>query len=270
MDPYADNASPLPRSVMLALWLGASSRPGAGDAVTRAAAAVQGDDEPHVVDGLGGAANLATLLETWSGDASARRATAVAALLPAPGDSAAVPVGVAHDAVDAGECVLVETPGGSFAAVPHVDRFGSDLEPGHLVRWHVQPVEPWRLRLLGTLGTLEEAERGLRRALATAVEALDALDVSRWREDAAAEIARLREPVDLTPFVPRGLDPRRVRALSQAVRLGAIVRLATVDDGAAVNVFQTDQRDAALRSVEVAARHAMAAASVVPGPGDRD
>lgn len=266
MDPYAETSAPLPRSVVLALWLGAGSR-GAG--AEHAARVVQGDDEPHTVDGLGGEANLVTLVEAWGGAASARRATAVAALLPAPGDAAGVPAEIALDAVEAGECVLVENAAGAFAAVPVVERFGSDLEPGHLVRWLVRPVEPWRLRLLGTLGTLEEAERGLRTALGTAVEALDALDVSRWREDAAVEIARLREPVDLSPVLPPVLDPRRVRALSQAVRLHAIVQLASADDGGAVNVWQSDQRGAALRSVEVASRHAMSAATVVPGPGDR-
>jgi len=264
MDPYTPPA--LPRSTLLALWLALGPRDAAS--LTRAARLVQGDDEPHEVEGLdpdderaardadGPPHGVGYLLAAWAG------ADAVVALLPAAGRAAAVPASVSHAAVDAGECVLVERRGRAFAAVPEVRRFGSELEPGHLVRWDVVEVEPWQTRVLGAVGTVEDAERDLRRALITATEALDSLDVASWREDAADAIARLRAPVDLAASVPAALDARRVRALSQAVRLRTIVELATVDDGGAINLWQSDQRGAALQTVGEAARRALEAATL--------
>ncbi|WP_158068926.1 hypothetical protein [Cellulosimicrobium sp. CUA-896] len=50
--------------------------------------------------------------------------------------------------------------------------------------------------------------------------------------------------------------------LEQAVRLRAIVELATVDDGGAVNLWQADQRSTALREVDRASRRAVGAATL--------
>src|SRR5690606_42047593 len=49
--------------------------------------------------------------------------------LPAPGHVAGLPGVALLEAVDAGQCLLVRAAGGSWAAVPQVERFGSDLEP---------------------------------------------------------------------------------------------------------------------------------------------
>lgn len=263
-----DDSTPthLPRSVVLSLWLALGT--GSASDVGRAARLVQRDDEPHAVvaeDGAAGPldaldvpADLAALLARWRDE----RTTAVGALLPVAGDLSGVPAEVSVDAVAAGECVLVERGRESFALVPDVRRFGSAYEPGHEVTWHVRRVAPWSTRVLGTVGSVAEADRDLRGALATAVQALDALDVSRWRDDAADAIAALREPVNLAAVVPPALDARRVRLLSQALRLGAIARLGREDDGAAVTVFQTDQRSAALAAVDRAARRALSAATL--------
>ena len=263
MDPTADLLA-LPRSVLLALWVqgvGTGSGP-----LQQALAAVQGDDEPHAVDapddaGLPGP-GLADLIGAW---ASGPRD--VAAVLPAPGDLAGVPAAVSRAAVDAGECVLVRTAAGSFAAVPVVEEFGSALEPGHLVRWEVTAVPDWRTVLLGSLGSLADAERELRLALISATEALASLDVARWRPDAAEAIAALRSDAGLRWPVPAALDGRRVRVLASAARLRAIVTLATADDGGAVNLWQADQRSTALREVDRAARRALSAATATPAQG---
>ncbi len=256
----------LPRSVLLALW---AQEVGAGSGPLQAAVrAVQGDDEPHVVDAPGDAglsgAGLAGLLAGWgSGPRD------VAAVLPAPGDVTGVPAAVSETSVDAGECVLVHTRSGSFAAVPQVEEFGSVLERGHLVRWRVSEVPDWRTRLQGSLGSLADSERDLRLALISATEALASLDVARWRPDAADAIAALRSDAPLRWPVPAGLDGRRVRVLLSAARLRAIVSLATADDGGAVNLWQADQRSTALREVDRAARRAMSAATATGavGPG---
>lgn len=255
----------LPRSVRLALWLGGV---GAGaDPVRRAVRAVQGDDEPHAVTGAdqvvpdGG--TLDELVAAWG---SGPRRTA--ALLPVPGDVSGLPPGVSEIAVEAGECLLVGLPHGCWAAVPEVVAFGSAYEVGHLVTWRLRPVADWRNTLPGVVGTLSEAEQALRHALREATEALAGLDVARWRPDAAATIASLRSDADpgwpLPPIAPRAL-----RVLAGAVRLRAIVALATADDGGAVNLWQADQRSAALRHIDHAARRAVAAATLAASAVDQ-
>ncbi|PZR52516.1 hypothetical protein DNL40_11575 [Xylanimonas oleitrophica] len=244
----------LPRAAVLALWLATDGA--APGVVVRC---VQGDDEPHTVTGLpgfaGDSAGLKDLVETWT---SGPRE--VCAPLPAPGDPSGVPAAASAAATEAGECVLVSTRGGSWAVVPRITEFGSVLELGHLVAWDVRPVPAWSTALAGAVGSLADAERELRTSLITATEALDSLDVARWRDDAADAIEAVRSSsTDAWP-VP-ALDGRRARVLQLATRLLAIVDLATDDDGGAVNLWQADQRSTALREVERTARHAIAAAT---------
>ncbi len=250
--PVSADPTSLPRSVVLALWL---QSVGASPGV--AVRSVQGDDEPHSVVGTtgGDATNLRDLVTRWLDGPRE-----VCALLPAPGDPAGVPAAVSVDATDAGECVVVTTPAGSWAAVPRITAFGSALEPGHMVTWDVREVGAWSTLVAGAIGSLADAERDLRTSLVTATEALDALDVARWRDDASDAIERLRSTATHAWPVPE-LDGRRARVLQLAVRLRAIVDLATADDGGAVNLWQADQRSTALREVERTARHALSAAT---------
>lgn len=243
---------------------------------------MQGDDEPHTVRidpgapgpaaanvggaGVGGSGvddpeTLPDLLAAW---ASGHRD--VAALLPAPGDVAGVPAVVSAAALEAGECVLVHTAAGSFAAVPEIEAFGSVYDEGHLVAWVVHRVPDWRVAVQGTVGSLADSEREVRGALISATEALASLDVARWRPEAAESIAALRSDVDPGWSVPPDLDPRRLKMLVTAARLRAIVVLATADDGGAVNLWQADQRSTALREIDRAARRAMSAATTLPPP----
>ncbi len=251
--PVSADRTALPRSAVLALWL---QSVGASPGV--AVRSVQGDDEPHAVVGLpgsDGATDLRTLVTRWL--AGPRE---VCALLPAPGDPAGVPAAATVDATDAGECVVVTTPEGSWAAVPRITEFGSVLEPGHLVTWEVREVGAWSTLVAASLGSLADAERELRTSLVTATDALDSLDVARWRDDAADAIERVRNASTHGWPVP-DLDGRRGRVLQLATRLLAIVDLATADDGGAVNLWQADQRSTALREVERTARHALSAAT---------
>ena len=251
----------LPRSVLLALWL-------ADDSASRAAlvGAVQDDDEPHTVRRLPAADEpsrddltdepLSALL-----DACAALPRDVATVLPVPGDPGATPAAVSSAAAEAGEAVLVRTPHACIAAVPVVQQFGSALEPGHMVTWEVSDVADWRHAVHARTGTLQDAENDLRRGLLQATEALVKLDVARWRPDAAEQVAALRD-LELPAWrLPDGLDGRRARVLGSAARLRAIVALAAQDDGAAVNLWQADQRSTALREVDRMARRAMAAAA---------
>jgi hypothetical protein len=122
-------------------------------------------------------------------------------------------------------------------------------------------VPDWRTAVWAQVGTLEDAERDLRQGLLTATEALVQLGVERWRPDAADDIALVRDGAFPAGRLPGGVAGQRVRVLSSAARLRAIVALATQDDGGAVNLWQADQRSTALREVDRVARRAMAAAA---------
>lgn len=240
----------LPRSVLLALWLMEGPFP---------ASVVQGDDEEHGLTGDGPHSSLDSLVQAVAGSASD-----VAAVLPAPGDPLVGPA----QAAAAGEAVLLHTRNGwSVALVPQVTRFGSELEPGHLVTWQVVEVTDWHTAWLAVVGTLDDAERDLRAGLRLATEALVQLDVARWRADAAERIALVRDGQLPAPRLPPWLKAQgqRVRVLTQAARLRAIVALATEDDGGAVNLWQADQRSTALREVDRLARRAMSAAATRAG-----
>src|SRR5699024_4927938 len=172
-------------------------------------------------------------------------------------------------ALATGQALLSGPPGGApgmvHVAVPVEHTFGSQWEPGELLSWEVttEPVEGtgW----VPPVVTMAEARTGLAQALDLAIETLLSMDVARWREDAAEDIAMLGSdelPDDLMAQIPLPWDHRRLAGLARAVRRRAVVDLATQDDGAAVNFWQADQRTAALRHVDAAARHALAAVSV--------
>lgn len=238
----------------MALWVG---RADDGDAwLPSAVEAITGTDEPHRTDDD---APLAALLDRLSLHHRANGITVGA--LPVPHEPVGLtgPVGVA--AMDAGECVVVDggANAGALVAVPEVVAFGSALEPGAMVRWQVHQAQA---SIAPT--SLGEARRMLAEALVIAVDALEAMDVARWRPDAAEEIAELASsavPPEISRQLPPDLDPRRSDLLVRAARLEAIAELAMADDGAAVTLFTADQRQAALRHVAGAARHAMQAAS---------
>ncbi|MBK5248188.1 MAG: hypothetical protein JJE50_01950 [Actinomycetales bacterium] len=248
----------LPRSVLAALWIGSLNRPDGAGSLARAVASVQGDDEPHRTD-------VGEPLAVLIGDALGAE---VVAVLPAPGEPVALGGRAGAAAMEAGECLVIGAPpGGSSGrvAVPDVTVFGSHLEPGALVTWHVFD-GPAAVVAVDSPG---DARRLLAEALGIAVDALTRMDVARWREVAAEEIALLASqsvPSSLEVLLPPELDPRRAELLVRAARLEAIVELAVADDGAAVNTWQVDQRAAALRHVASAARRAMSAASASGPP----
>ena len=111
------------------------------------------------------------------------------------------------------------------------------------------------------VGTVAEAEQDLREILRSTVDELVDLDLARWRPEAAAALADLRGGAGPGPLPP-GIEPRRVRVLSDALRLRDVVTLATEDDGAAVTSWQADRRTQVLRALDRAARHAVVAATL--------
>ena len=245
----------LPRSVLAALWLPHVTDLGS---VTRASEAITGDDEPHVAVLGRTQLNLPGLFATWA------PARVVGAALPTPGRLAGAPAQTAADAVAAGECLVVAARTTTWVAVPIVQPFGTALEPGASVSWSVTEAPGAEHGLLASLGSLSDARSGLAHALATATEALARLDLARSVPETAQRIAELAEAsAARTPDWP--LPPQvghdRLELLVRAVRLLAIVDLAREAPTAAVTTWQEDQRGAALREVDVAARQAMSAAT---------
>lgn len=251
----------LPRAVRLALW-GSAFLAGDTD-LPSALRAVQRDDEPHSVSGAAGAAFLADLLP----ELATSGATGLRVVLPAPGD----PFGLTGapsftaEATDVGEAVLVDRGPLHLGLVPHVTEFGSALEPGAMVDWHVSHVQAAR----PSAESLGDADRSLREAMRTATEALAGLDVSRWREDAADRIVGVRDGALRRDAVPRGLDARAARVVTSAARVRAIAALALEDDGASVSGWEATERSRTLREVDAVARRALATAVNSQAPETR-
>jgi hypothetical protein len=221
---------------------------------------VQGDDEPHsVADGL--LTPLRDYLEQFGDARHVLRATDVACVLPVPGDPVVLGPAVAPIAIEVGEAVLVRGPDGSRALVPLTRRFGSDLEPGHHVSWQVARILDWRRAVADRIGDPEEATRGLHAELRDATSALVAMDVAHWMPDAAAQIESLRDGALGPEVLPDCLSSLRLAALTSAVRLRAIVALASSDMAATPSLHLADQRGAALREIDRAARRALSAAA---------
>jgi len=279
----------LPRSARLAAW-GTAVLADAADP-SAAIRAVTGDDEPHTVVAADGGQEPEPAPAPWDDPVAAvpaavpelppraglvdlfaalvkAGATGMRLVLPAAGDVLGLPGPPWFNAVavEAGECVLVARGdgAGALALVPQVTEFGTETEPGAMVTWHLYAVRQPRVT---DLGSVAEADQELRLALEAATRELARLDVARWRDDAAARLATIRnggvEPGLLPPTVP----PRSLRVLATAARVRAIVELAGEDDGGSVTGWEVGARTEALRDLDRISRRAVVAA--VNGPLER-
>jgi hypothetical protein len=228
----------LPRSARLAWWLTAWLR---GHVVTDLALqAVADDDGLHLVASDDGEGQLLDLF------ARARRAGATYAglALPVEGDLLGLggPRELNDAAQEAGEAVVL--PEAGLGAVPE--------EQGEVVRWHV--LEGHR-RQLPDVG---DADRGLRQALLATAESLAALDVARWRPEAADLLMNLHHPAHLD--APPGTPARCVDLAARGLRASEVVDVALLDEGGAVSATEVRARREALQPLERAARRALVAA----------
>lgn len=170
-------------------------------------------------------------------------ATGCGLALPVEGDPLGLggPAELTGPAMDAGEAAVA--PGAGIALVPHVGE--------EVVTWRALPALPRQLPDVG------EADRTLRRTTLEAARDLAALDVARWRPEAADLLIGSRSrPVT----APDGVPPRCVELAGRALVAETVVSLALADDGGAVSASEIALRRAALEPLERAARRALVAA----------
>jgi len=224
-----------------------------------AAAEISGDEE-HMVSDVPG---------TWTDVSLADALAALAKLhpdevrlvLPAPGDPRGLPGPgpFTGAALLAGEGVIA----GSLGFVPevrlHTSGSGDEFET---VRWQVFALPEDRPRSYEP--STAEAEAELSAELATATRTLAKLDIAQWRPELAGALAALRKPDGATDLPP-GYDPRARRLYARASILDRVLALAEhAAPGGAVNGYEVQQRDAALRPLTTACRRALVAACNAP------
>jgi hypothetical protein len=183
-------------------------------------------------------------------------------VLPAPGDPRGLPgpgTPFTGQALVTGEAVLA----GQIGLVPevrsHVSGSGDSFAT---VVWWSHPLPP--AQLVSPELTAGEAEAELSGALAQATTALTDLDIAQWRPELAGALADLRRHDDGRELPPV-FNPRARRLYARASLLDRVLALAEqVAPAGAVNAFEAQQREAALRPLTAACRRAMVAACNAP------
>jgi len=181
-------------------------------------------------------------------------------VLPVPGDPRGLPGPgpFTAQALDIGEGVVA----GRLGLVPqvrtHVSGSGDTFET---VVWHAYPLPE---AAPNAEPGLAEADADLTGAVTEATAALTRLDVAAWRPELAGALSALRRPDNGTDLPP-GFTPRARRLYARASVLDRVLALAAeVAPGGAVNGFEAQQREAALRPLSVACRRALVAACNSP------
>lgn len=184
-------------------------------------------------------------------------------VLPAPGDPRGLPGPgpFAGAALEAGEAVVARGLGLIPEVRNHTSGSGVSFET---VLWRVYPLPESAPAASANQPGAAEAEAALSVALAESTAALTRLDVAQWRPELAGALAALRRP-DSGTDLPPGFDPRSRRLFARASVLDRVLALAeTAAPGGAINGYEAQQRDAALRPLTTACRQALAAACNAP------
>ncbi|MGE5830226.1 MAG: hypothetical protein ACM30G_17965 [Micromonosporaceae bacterium] len=218
-------------------------------------------DEEHLVADAPGTWTEVPLREAL-GALSKLHPDEIRLVLPVPGDPRGLPGPgpFSAAAMSAGEGVIA----GELGLVPQVRRHTSGSgDTFETVVWQVFGVPEAGGAHADEPGTAE-AESDLSAALAEATMALTRLDVAAWRPELSGALAALRRP-DHGSDLPPGFAPRARRLFARACVLDRMLALANeVAPGGAVNGYEAQQRDAALRPLMVACRRALMAACNSP------
>lgn len=229
------------------------------------------DGEEHLVvtdfpDLLTGVADVT---DTWTG-VSLRAALAalsrlhpdeIRLVLPAPGDPRGLPgPGPFSDAaLVVGEGVLA----GPLGVVPELRTHTSGSgDTFSTVLWRMYAVDQSAVRCAEP--TAAEAESELATVLTESTDRLARLDIAQWRPELSGALAALRRPDNGTDLPP-GFDPRARRLYARASVLDQVLALAEhTAPGGAINGYEAQQRDEALRPLVAACRRALVAACNAP------
>ncbi len=221
-------------------------------------------DYPGLLDGV------AEMRGAWT-EVSLREALAILSrlhpdevrlVLPAPGDPRGLPGPgpFTGAALVAGEGVLA----GSLGVVPEARTHTSGSgDTFFTVVWRVFPIDP-ALAPAHASPSTAEAEIELATVLAESTARLARLDIAQWRPELAGALAALRRP-DSGRELPPGFDQRARRLYARASVLDQVLALAEhAAPGGAVNSYEVQQRDEALRPLTAACRRALVAACNAP------
>ena len=161
-------------------------------------------------------------------EAGLARRPAIAVVLPVPGDVRGLIPGTqfSHDALAAGEAVVVSGPDGdAVGIVPMFESTDESADDGGVLTWSVYSVTECPLSDAIDLG---EAEYALRSAVRTAAEALGGLELAGG--GAASPRVLVEEVLAANSHhrLPEHAPPRAVRVLSTAAHVDAII---AVTDG---------------------------------------
>jgi hypothetical protein len=122
----------------------------------------------------------------------------------------------------AGLRALVPPSGDGIAADGDAGDLG-DVGEGNVVRWHAYDVDGRHREVLASLPSLVEAERALAVAVREATEALTALDVARWDDASAEQVAAVRGGRLDGDLLAPGYPSRATAVLVRARRLRSVV-----------------------------------------------
>lgn len=219
----------------------------------------EGDEEHLVADAP----------DTWT-DIPLREAVRVLAklhpddirlVLPVPGDPRGLPGPgpFTGHAIEAREAVVA----GPLGLVPDVRTHTSGSgDTFQIVVWQTYPLPD--ARPAHGEPSAADAEADLATALAESTAALSRLDVAAWRPELGAALAAIRKPNNGTDLPP-GFSPRARRLYARASVLDRVLALAAeVAPGGALNNYEAQQRDEALRPLTAACRWALMAACNSP------
>jgi hypothetical protein len=225
--------------------------------------------EDHLV---AGAADDESPMRDALASLSALHPDEIRLVLPAPGDPCGLPgpgTPFTGRALVAGEGVLA----GRLGLVPQVRTHTSgsgDSFTSVVWRSYALPEQADHEAAAGGPGaagvpaTAAEAEAELSGALADATTALTHLDIAQWRPELAGALTALRRHDDDSELPPV-FNPRARRLYARASLLDRVLALAEqAAPGGAVNAFEVQQRDAALRPLTAACRRALVAACNAP------
>lgn len=183
-------------------------------------------------------------------------------VLPAPGDPRGLPGPgpFTGAALVAGEGVVAPGLGLIPEVRSHTSGSGMTFET---VLWRCYPLPEITPPVVDQLSPAE-AEAELSQALVEATRELAKLDIAQWRPELAGALAALRRPDNGTDLPP-GYDPRARRLYARANVLDRVLALAEhVAPGGAVNGYEAQKRDAALRPLFGSCRQALMAACNAP------